>query len=192
MSQHITKGTAMNVEQRLAKLERTSRYWRFTAVALGLTLVAITAMGLADDAEQVPDVIKARRFEVVNEQGTPQVILSQHEQLGGAIGTYNPQGERVVLISLNATGVGGVINTFDGKGGKLVEIGAAEGRGGAIATYDGKGGELVEIGVTKNDEGVITTYDGKGRELVLISTTDDGEGAISTFNRAGQVRAQWP
>ncbi len=73
----------MNIEQRLAKLERTSRYWRFTAVALGLTLVAITAMGLADDADQIPDVIKARRFEVVNEQGIPQVSL-WHAREGGA------------------------------------------------------------------------------------------------------------
>ena len=159
----------MNIEQRLAKLERTSRYWRFTAVALGLTLVAITAMGLADDAEQVPDVIRARRFEVVNEQGTPQVILSQHEQLGGAIGTYNPQGERVVLISLNATGVGGVINTFDGKG-----------------------GELVSIGTTEDGAGAVSTFDGKGWELVRIGATVDGEGSISTYNRAGQVRAQLP
>ncbi len=179
----------MNVELRLAKLERTSRYSRFAAVALGLTLVAITAMGFAKDADKIPDVIRARRFEVVNEQGTPQVSL-WHVRDGGAIATHNSQGEaRAGMMALDE---GGGIATFDAKGRKAVVIATTEELGGTIITYDGEGGKLVSIGVTEGGQGIVATFDGKGGKLVRIGTTVGGEGAIATFNRAGEVRAQWP
>ncbi len=63
----------MTTEHRIERLERTNRRYRW-----GITIVIFAAMivGAAGAGDDVSDVIRAKRFEVVNEEGRPVVSLA--------------------------------------------------------------------------------------------------------------------
>ena len=95
----------------------------------------------ATNLNTVPDVIQAKKFEVVNDAG--KVIVELRNLRGGGV----DNGQLVTRIS---------------TGGTLVELGAGPG-GGLVLTQNGKGGTLVELGTTVDGEGLVATENGKGK-----------------------------
>ena len=67
------------MEQRIAKLERQCWWYRALFILAGLIAVALVTWGAA---KPIPDVIKARSFEVVTETGVVLVTLNT-SALGG-------------------------------------------------------------------------------------------------------------
>ncbi len=61
----------MNVEERVAKLERSARRWRLAAVLAGLG-----GVGLGAARSGVPDEIRAKRFVVEDGQGRDRIVLA--------------------------------------------------------------------------------------------------------------------
>lgn len=193
------------LEDRLQKLERTNRRWRWAALGLGTALVAMSAMA-AHRADDVADLVQARRFEMVNDKGLPLVAI---EQVGGAplISLRSQEGDPAVtilatdegghltianeklqqVVALGTTVKGaGTVTTFDGRGNELVEIGATVDGVGTLTSFKGKGEPLVEIGPTEGGMGSVTTLNGQGGVLVRLAAFDGGNGAISTYNGKGQ------
>ena len=56
---------------RVAALERSARRWRAAAGAVALLAVVVVGMGADGDGADVPQVVKARAFVVVGENGDP-------------------------------------------------------------------------------------------------------------------------
>ena len=56
---------------RVAALERSARRWRAAAGAVALLAVVVVGMGADGDGADVPQVVKARAFVVVGENGEP-------------------------------------------------------------------------------------------------------------------------
>lgn len=190
----------MTIEERIVKLERKNHLWRLAAVGLGLLLVAaaVTSCGNTDakfspqdakstsntaSAKGIPDVMRARSFEVVDDEGTPVVRLTD-EELGGRIETRNAEGELVSVVSATEGGQG-ALWTYDGKGQPLVTIAATEDEGDVALTLSRKGKPVVNI-ASDVDGGTFSTFNGKGEPLVSIASMENGVGGALSLARKGQ------
>src|SRR2546427_6017498 len=72
-----------NIEERLARLERQSRRWRFSAFALaGLSACAVLWACQAEKPQPQPVVLKAQQFVLIDSNGRTQGGL--------AVGTDGP------------------------------------------------------------------------------------------------------
>ena len=80
------------VDARLDKIERDNRRLKLTVGALLLVLAAVPLIG-AVMPEQIPQVITAREFSVVDENGTERAVM---EPLG--IGYYDENGSARVRM----------------------------------------------------------------------------------------------
>jgi len=63
------------VDARLDKLEQDNRRLKLTVGALLLVMAAVPLVG-AVMPEQIPEVIQARRFEVIDGNGMPRAVMS--------------------------------------------------------------------------------------------------------------------
>jgi hypothetical protein len=68
-----------SMEARVARLERECRRWRLAGVvAVGIALVA-------GAAQKPPDVVRARRLEVVDDKGRGRVVLEAADDVTGMV-----------------------------------------------------------------------------------------------------------
>ena len=159
----------MTTDNRIESLETQVRTLKrmlfgvFGVVIVGGLLAATTL-------QSVPDVIRAKKFEVVNDAGKVIVQMDSvlHQETHyGFVRTLNSKGGTLVALGVSTEGTGSV-TTENGKGGTLVALGVSTGGGGEglVTTGNGKGGTLVELGATVNGEGMVTTGNGKGGTLV--------------------------
>ncbi len=121
----------MTIEERLDHLEKANRRWRTFAVSLSLVL----AMGLfmaQGPGQIIPDVIRAKKIEVIGKNGSPVVSLSSWDR-------------------------GGRIHAMTNSGKMLFESTAGE-----ISVYNSNGQKLVKLSATKEGEGLLATYNHKG------------------------------
>ena len=168
----------MTIEERLDHLEKANRRWRTFAVSLSLVL----AMGLfmaQGPGQIIPDVIRAKKIEVIGKNGSPVVSLSSWDR-GGRIHAMTNSGK--MLFESTA----GEISVYNSNGQKLVKLSATKEGEGLLATYNHKGEGVVAIGATKEGEGALATYNGDGQKLVTITAADNG-GAISVWNTTGEA-----
>ena len=176
-----------DIEQQVQTLQeqiRRQRRWNFTLIGVALIggLLAATA------SDDVPDVIKARKFELVGSSGAPlaemKIGTMQGEEFG-TITTFNAQNGPLIRMSA-ATGGAGWIATLNGKGAELVEISQDKSGSGWIATRNDEGAKLVEIS-QNNGGGSLLTKTGKGGRLVFLTSTDRGDsGGLVTYNSEEQ------
>ena len=139
-------------------------------VAGGVILV-IRLQGEPDVSESVADVVQARKFEVVTEEGKVVVVMDSvsTQQQGvpnftvGVVNTFDSNGGSLVRVSASKTTGGGVVRTQNGNGGTLVRLAATMDGDGLVETQNGSGGTLVELGATVNGTGLVTTENGNGR-----------------------------
>ena len=81
------------------------------------TLCSVGVLGgllAATNLNSVPDVIQAKKFEVVNDEGKIQAMLFA-DPGGGALGISNKDGKPVAAVRVDADGDGAVV-TQNGKG----------------------------------------------------------------------------
>ena len=129
-------------------------------------LVVVGGLLAATTLQSVPEVIQAKRFEVVNGDNQPVVLLT-------------------------ADNVGGLVEMKNGKGKNLVRL-AAHPEGGTISAHDGQGGVLVLMGGNERGSGALQTRNGKGRTLVTLGTNLAGEGLVFTENGKGERTSALP
>lgn len=139
--------------------------------------------------KSIPEVVKARAFHVVGENGEVLVKLDAigDDQTGvvGTVTTFVDTGQEVIRLTATADNEGMVV-TFDGKGQELVRLSVTEGTFGSVTTFDATGQRLARFGATVDGDGAVTTFNSKGQELVDLGVTVDGEGTVTTFNGKGQ------
>ena len=175
-------------EDRIENLENQVRRQRRWNIALG-AVVVVGGLMAATGVRSVPDVIQAKKFEVVNDEGKAVVLLESVFFKGehyGFVATQNGKGGTLVRLSATADGKGAV-ETQNGKGQTLVELSTTTDGYGAVETQNGKGQTLVELGVTTEGEGMILTENGKGQTLVQLGATTGGSGSVTTQNGKGQT-----
>ena len=148
-----------STECRLARLERQVSLYRELTVLL---LAGVTALLGFGAAPPVPEVLKARGFEMVDAAGKPLAALRPTSS-GGALGIFNARGELAAVLTADATG-GGLLNLGSGGGlnGVLLLGRNADETGGAVTVYNRNEQEVVTLRPDLQGHGVVGAWDGKG------------------------------
>jgi hypothetical protein len=167
----------MTLEERIERLERQNRRLR---AAFGVFVVGAVCVLIAGQAAPVtsrsaspagplllPERVRAKRFEVINDAGKPVVTLMSWEQ-------------------------GGWIETRDNSGRRLFDVSATDDGNGLLSTYNKEGNEAVSLGGVKGGSGLLAIFDGHGRKLLAEGAAEEGSGVIASYNRKQEVKAVWP
>jgi len=182
----------MPFEEQLRRMER--RYSRLKAAFVVATLFpwALFLLGQTKPQTAGPesrDVVRAKRFELVDDDGRVLAKISPSSDGAGAISTRDRNGAE--LIRLGATEGGkGTIATYDGDGKVLSRL-AHSSEGGTFELYNRNEARILFLG-PYHDGGSICVHDQGGTPMISIVRDDDGEGAVIATNRARKVTAVWP
>lgn len=172
------------LEQRVIKLERSLNAYRIffgTAVIILIAFVLMSS-GKKDD---VPDIIKAKAFQVVDDRGNVLVLLNK-EKGSGQIATYSGSGQKLVRLFTSESDAG-AINTFDPAGNLNFKITNTTTGGGYMAIYNTALKEVVELGVLRTSDGYIQVNDNAGGKLAKITATTEGGGHFSLTKSGKEV-----
>jgi hypothetical protein len=145
-----------SVEERLARVEKLVWRWKLAVVVLSMTILGFTAMGAQPELPTyVPDVIHARRIDIVNNKGV--VVASVGQVKGnGSLALYNENGKMQFVVA--GTKDGGVFSICSGDR-QLIRAGGS-GNGGRIDILSAAGQEAVML--TSSGDGFIGQYDARG------------------------------
>ena len=174
------------IESRLAKVERQLRFHRTIIAGLLLSLVALVGYGAT---RGVPDVIRARKFAVVNVKGR-EVVAIESWKHGGMINTYPAEGEYYPSVSLTHSNRNDgllLIRTKEGK--DLIYIGGSKERSGVLKIYNRGGKELIYAGRDFAGSGLLTIHNSKGSPIINAGSVLGG-GVISIINKTGEIVVQ--
>lgn len=154
----------MTTEQRLQRLERQCSTYRNLFILAGLVAVALLTYGAT---KPLPEVVRARIFEVIDLAGRPMVALRTISG-GGAIGIFNRQGEPAGVLTADETG-GGLLNMISGEGrnGVLILGSNADGTGGAVTVFNRAEKEVVTLRTDGSGRGVVGAWDEMRRGQTL-------------------------
>jgi hypothetical protein len=146
----------MQNEERINGLETQVRTLKRIVYGFGCLLVAGVVVS-ATSLQTVPDVIRAKKFEVISNDGKAVVVLDSHtiesgllvqkEMHYGSITSLNSQGGTLVTLGADPCSGTGQLRTMNAHGRLLVNVGAefqklrhgVVGNGGLIETYQENG-----------------------------------------------------
>ena len=124
------------IETRLLALEKSNRLYKHSLIVV-IAAAAILFIMSFTRKDPVEDTLRAKNFEVVNDQNKVLVKLTTLDG-SGRITTYNPSGEKQIDVLPNNVG-GGSFIVYDGKGSMNARITYTEGGGGSLGVYNGSG-----------------------------------------------------
>ena len=153
------------MQNEITELRNQVRTLKRIVYGFGCLLVAGLVVG-ATSLQTVPDVIQAKKFEVVNDEG--KVVASFYANMGGGMLSFsNKDGEVVAGLGSDEVNGGGVlgINNRDGK--RVAGIYADE-NGGVARVHNNEFTEVVRIGADANGDGLMKTSDSKGQTTSRI------------------------
>lgn len=148
----------MTVEERLTKLEKSLRRWRY--LSLGMVVAgAGLAGGLAYNFLGVHGTIRARRLVVVNERGAA-IELDSTTEGDGIISVHDSMNVPRALLGNSRKGFG-TLELYSGAQQKLVSIGGS-GSGGQLAVFNNSGRKVIDAQASKTNSGAIAVNDFDG------------------------------
>ncbi len=193
------------VETQLSSARRESRRWR--AGAITLAGIGVSAIVLAAaQSTRTPDVVRARRFEVVD-QGDKVVLLAGIGQHGGQLDVWGNSGKNALRLGANPNGgdiavwngaeqgIAGMYATADGG---RVEATAADGSGAVLRTEggtpallitDAQGNPRIAATTTPASSG-ISIRSAEGKEIAALGATPINGGLIRIAQEDGSVAVQ--
>jgi hypothetical protein len=147
----------MNIEQRLERLERTNRRYRFTIVAL---LACIAAAGVVAANDGIPDVVRARRYEVIDTAGRVAVEIG-FDASGGRVAVMRPGGGGGMLFTNPEGGALG-LQSVDGH----VPFRAGISPMGGLLVLTNRSDQFVMMAAADDSSGgAMVLFDKTGKEL---------------------------
>lgn len=164
------------LEERISKLEKGLRNYRLFFGASVITLLTFVLMSSGKKTD-VPDIIKAKAFQVVDDNGNVLLLLNK-EKGNGQVATYSTSGQKLVRL-FTSDGGAGAINTFDANGKLNFKVTRTTEGGGYMALYNSAVNEVMEVGVTKSDAGYLQINDNNGKKLAWLTKTANGGGYLS-------------
>ena len=174
-------------EERMETLEKQVRRQRRWNIALGV-MVVVGGLMAAKGVQEVPDVIQAKKFEVVNDEGKVIVELSNVQGGGvdnGFVLTRNSVGQTLVKLGVTSGGQG-LVRTENGKGQTLVILGVNTVGKGLVQTENGKGQTLVQLSSSPVG-GKVMCSNATGKGVAGIMAIPDGSGVVVTMDPAGKI-----
>jgi len=150
-------------EQRLERLEKSQKRYRFATVGLLCLMVAGVSMGQGNGVEN----IVCRSLMVVKEGGGVGIYL-RNSNTGGVISVANDKDKETIMIGQNTYG-DSLLKTYSRSGKNMVEFGGSDDQGGGVAIKNKTGERVVLLLADEYGNGVVGAYDRKGRGRTLES-----------------------
>lgn len=193
------------IETQLTSARRESRRWRAGAIALACIGVSAVVLAAAQST-RTPEVVRARRFEVVD-QGDKVVLLAGIGQHGGQLDVWGNSGKNALRLGANPNGgdiavwngaeqgIAGMYATADGG---RVEATAADGSGAVLRTeggtpalliMDAQGNPRIAATTTPASSG-ISIRSAEGKETAALGATPINGGMIRISQEDGSVAVQ--
>jgi len=148
----------MTVEERLTKLEKSLRRWRYLSLSMVVAGAGL-AGGLAYNFLGVHGTIRARRLVVVNERGAA-IELDSTTEGDGIISVHDSMNVPRALMGNSRKGFG-TLELYSGAQQKLVSIGGS-GSGGQLAVFNNSGRKVIDAQASKTNSGAIAVNDFDG------------------------------
>ena len=101
----------MTTEQRIDKLEQQCRLYRNLFILAGLMLVALIGYGAV---ESIPNIIRAKRFEVIDKDGNVVARLGHYHRGSGSLEILTREG--AVVIEASALRGNGLLKVYRENG----------------------------------------------------------------------------
>ena len=161
----------MSTDTRIESLETQVRTLKRMLFGV-FGLVVVGGLLAATSLQSVPDVIQAKKFQVVTDEG--KVVASFYANMGGGMLSFsNKDGEVVVGLGSDEVNGGGVlgINNKDGK--RVAGIHADE-TGGVARVFNNKFTEVAGIRATP-DGGVLGLFNNEGKLTSLLPNPKTSE-----------------
>ena len=147
------------LEENVRTLQKQVRRQRRWNIGLGL-MVVVGGLMAAKGATEAPDVIQAKKFEVVNDEGKTLVRIDGRK-FGGALSLYNTAGMPVATLSTSK--IGGAISINDNSS-KPNVLALADKSGGNLGIFGNGRGLVASLGVDQTSGiGVLKTMDSEGQ-----------------------------
>lgn len=168
------------LEQRMEKLEKRLRFYQIAFIAILLAGGFFIVSGF-NKKSQVPDLIQAKGFQVVDDQGRALVSL-KNGGTAGEIAIYDQAGTKLLNFYRTSSGTGGII-TKSQNNRFACYIGAYTNGSGQIKVYNTQEKAVDEIGSTTSDNGYFGVMNNKETEILSITSTANSDGIVSVYNR---------
>ena len=151
------------MQNEITELRNQVRTLKRIVYGFGCLLVAGVVVGTTS-LQTVPDVIQAKRFEVVNDEGNVLALLSSTKFGTGALHIMNKEWKQVAFLgAAKKGGIGLFISRMDGK--KVAILGAnpvEDENPGGLFLYNLNGTKVAVVGVNSEGNGVLDTLNEKG------------------------------
>ncbi|HVT85924.1 MAG TPA: hypothetical protein VHD35_12040 [Chitinophagaceae bacterium] len=168
------------LEQRMEKLEKKLRLYQLAFISILLTGGFLIVSGF-NKKNQVPDLIQAKGFQVVDDQGRALVSLKSYDNAGN-IRLYDQNGTTLLEAYQNDAGAGAILTkSKDSK--YSCYIGTYNNGAGQIKVYNSSEKAVDEIGSTVSDYGYFGVNNASENTILSVSSTANGDGVVSVFNR---------
>ena len=178
------------IESRLAAFETQLRFQRRIIAFLIVLLIAGISYGAT---APIPQVIRARKFEVVNAKGKVVVELESWE-LGGKIHTISAKGLYRPSVTLTHTDEGhGMLLIYNNKGDKIISAKGTGNGNAELILLAGEGkGRIFFQGKTISGNPGMFLENKTGEQVVQIYADKNGNGAVGAFDRQRKGRMLKP
>ena len=114
----------------------------------------------ATNPNSVPDVIQAKKFEVVNDEG--KVVASLFADAdGGRLSVLNK--DQKIVAGIYATAVGGLLGVYNKDGKPVAGLSATTEQGGLLSILNKDGKPVAAVRVDADGDGAVVTQNGKGQ-----------------------------
>jgi len=169
------------IEMRLQKLEATNSRYK-TIISVMIASFAIIFMAFKEPTA-VPDVIQAKKFQVVDDNGNILINLAQ-DNGKGVIKTYNTEGKKLVNITYT-TNDEGYLALEDGKGQEMLRFSSSnDGGGGYIGFFSPSGKRTMSL-FNDNDGGNIYVNNSDGDKRAAMQCNSSSGGFLGLYNSTG-------
>ena len=156
----------MSTDTRIESLERQVRKLRRYQGLQGILFVVIGCVVgyfVATNLQSVPDVIQAKKFEVVNDAGKKVAELTSTAGGSGALSIGDNDGVKLALLAVYPDGA--ALGLLNKDGGEVPLAMFAATRYGGTMYITNKDEQLVgALSVIQNGDGVLKTSNAKGQE----------------------------
>ena len=154
----------MTTEERLEKLERTTRRYR---ILLGVVVLGVVVLGprlLMEDGGTEEAIVSAKRFQLVDDRGETLALLSSSEGEPG-LALFDDKGELRTMLTMTEAGSKLIFNDDKGVSRMLLDEPG-------LSLFDDKGEHRVGLFVTEGGSGLGLT-DNNGKTRVLLGVHPD-------------------
>ena len=173
---------------RLRKLERSQARYRAAFLATAAFAAILCTTGAR---RQVQDLLQAKSFEVVNDDGK---VLARFSSIRGKgdFRTFRADGNPLVsMISSNDDS--GRVELYNADGKPIITLSTSTTGAGSMVVNNSAGARAVVMGSTPANDGGIWVYNAEGNRIAVITTANGtSDGLAETYDAAGTRTGHLP